>query len=104
MSRTLPSDVSIDPMPDGFTVQITDISRPTDPVMALKASVMIEGSRYELGLRPMRSDTDAVTAAMAELTQGVWRLQQLAVLGRDDLMTYASVNRHKGRPMPLSPS
>jgi hypothetical protein len=94
--RTVPADVSINPMPDGYTVAIADISSPSQANALLKATAFIHGQRYELGLRPPRDDA-SIADATAMLTLGVWQLNEFARIGRPDLMAYASVNRHKSR-------
>jgi len=91
MTRVVPADLVLEPMPDGFTVNIQD-----DGVV-IKATAIIEGSRYEIGLRPEREDS-AIAAAQSELRNGIWHLMEYSRLGRLDLMRYASAERHKGRP------
>lgn len=92
----IPADVTIDPMPDGYAVTITDISKPPQVNAVLQATAFINGARYELGLRPAR-DAVAIAEATAQLTLGIWQLQELARIGRPDLMRNASVSRHTSR-------
>lgn len=85
--RTVPADLTIEPMPDGFDPPITDSGA------VLKWIGTIAGGRYMLGLRPDRS-TAALAKAYNDLRFGVWQLQEFARLQRPDLMQYASADRH----------
>lgn len=85
--RTVPTDLTIEPMPGGFDPPIADSGT------VLKWIGTIAGGRYMLGLRPDRS-TGALAKAYNDLRFGVWQLQEFARLGRLDLMRYASEGRH----------
>ena len=92
--RVLPPDVTINPMPDDFTVSIERTANKSS--VLLKAKVRLSGRDYELGLRPV-DDPAAIDAAALEIKAGVWQLTELDRLGREDLMRYAAVDRHQGR-------
>lgn len=94
--RTLPASIAINKVPDDFDPVIADTSKPTDPRAVLKWSGTISGLKYELGLRPARSDSQ-IDQAKADLRYGAWQLQELARLGRADLMTFALATRHQQR-------
>ena len=88
--RAPPPDLSLDPMPADFTANIQNDGS------VIKASVIIDGARYEIGLRPEQTDA-AIAAAMEQLRIGIWELMEYARLGRADLMAYASASRHSNR-------
>ncbi len=85
--REVPADVALDPMPEDFTCNIAD-----EPRGLMKATVTINGSKYEVGIR----GKDAADSANY-LKQSVWQLMELSRLGRTNLMAYASTDRHARR-------
>lgn len=91
--RDLPADISIQPLPADFTVQIMDDDR------SLSWSGEIAGApgRYEIGLRPLRGPQD-LAQAREYIRTGVWQLMECARLQRFSLMAYASTQRHRDRP------
>lgn len=88
--RSVPSDITIAPIPDDFAIAIMDDGR------TLKTKGRLNGLLYEIGLRPERTET-AMAAARENLRIGMWQLHQFAELGRSDLMAYAAVDRHTNR-------
>ena len=92
--RTLPLDVEIAASPEDFAPPIMDDGR------TLSWNGVINGRKYQLGLRPERHDFAAIAQAKIDLKMGVWQLLELGRLGRSDLMAYASAERHQGRPIP----
>lgn len=80
-------------IPEDFAPPISDDGR------LLRWRGTIAGKRYELGLRPERTE-QAIAAARAMLRQQVWDLHECARTGNCDAMTHASVDRHKARAVP----
>lgn len=101
--RNVPPDLDLAPLPVDFTVALKD----DGAVISWSGAIPGATGSYQLGLRPPRTDK-AVTEAYEMIRNGVWQLHEFARLGRQDLMQYASKDRHRkrprfGRPVDLSP-
>ena len=94
--RAVPSDLDIGDMPADFrdTVSIGDDGK----VLFWRGDVPGSDAKYEIGLRPDRTDPRAVDIARDAIIYGVWHLHEFARLERPDLMAYAAVKRHHLRP------
>lgn len=92
--RSLPDDVVLNNAPDDFTIAVSDDGK------VLSASVLIEGKKYELGLRPVRMQV-ALEQARDDIRRGIWQLMELGRIGRSDLMQFAAADRLFGRRSPL---
>ena len=84
--RPIPADLQLDPMPTDFTCNITQDKG------TLKATAVIDGESYEIGIRGMGTADE-----IAYLKGSVWQLHEFSRVGRVDLMRYASAHRHTRR-------
>ena len=94
--RNVPDEIKVGNMPADFpeTVTIDDDGK----CLTWRGQLSGSDLKYEIGLRPDRTDPRAVAIARQALIYGVWQLTELARLNRPDLMAYAAVKRHYNRP------